>query len=286
MTEPPKTAPQDGESRALAGGAAGAGGRMLVSRAARWVRAQWPDTPPVARLALGVAVLAAAALALAAGWMAFPWVKTHFGRTPNVARFITRPDENAAWKMPAKTRCGSAPFLFPTEGFIGYLWGDSFQLGHTHQGLDIFAGSEIGVTPVYAAYSGYLTREASWKSSLIIRIPSDPLQPERQIWTYYAHMAGPAGDSFISDAFPPGTVDAPVQAGDLLGYQGDYSGNPANPVGVHLHFSIILDNGQGGYSNELAFQNSLDPSPYFGWQLNSRVKQGAIPQCVAAQETP
>ena len=74
----------------------------------------------------------------------------------------------------------------------------SFRLGHRHQGVDIFAGTEINVTPVIAAYPGYLTRLPEWKSSVIVRVPNDPLVPGRQIWVYYTHMADPNGNSFIS----------------------------------------------------------------------------------------
>jgi hypothetical protein len=54
----------------------------------------------------------------------------------------------------------------------------------------------------------------------------------------------------------------------LLGYQGDYSGEPGKPVGVHLHFSIVKDNGNGTFLNELEINNTLDPSPYLGLTLN------------------
>src|SRR5574340_104993 len=92
-------------------------------------------------------------------------------------------------------RCGKAPFIFPTDGMVGFLWDDSFRPGHRHQGIDIFAGTGVGITPVVAAYPGYLTRLADWKSSVIIRVPDDPLMPGRQVWVYYTHMADPNGNS-------------------------------------------------------------------------------------------
>jgi len=55
-----------------------------------------------------------------------------------------------------------------------------------------------------------------------------------------------------------------VQAGTLLGYQGNYSGDPANPTGIHLHFSIVLDDGAGNFRNELEIDNTVDPLPYLG----------------------
>lgn len=200
-------------------------------------------------------------------------------RDRRVVEFIRNPGAHPDWALRAGTRCGAAPFRFPTDGYIGYLWDDSFNPGHRHQGIDIFAGTDPGVTPVYAAYDGYLTRLPEWKSTVIIRIPSDPLQPGRQIWTYYTHLADPAGNSLITSAFPPGTVEEPVTAGTLLGYQGNYSGTPGSPVGVHLHFSIVLTDENGTFRNELEIENTLDPSPYFGIQLNAHNDPPEIPRC-------
>jgi hypothetical protein len=64
-----------------------------------------------------------------------------------------------------------------------------------------------------------------------------------------------------------------------LGYQGDYSGDPNNPVGVHLHFSIVLDDGQGSFRNELKIENTLDPSPYLGLALNSDQNASQVVVC-------
>lgn len=197
----------------------------------------------------------------------------------NFLEWVRDPQGHAEWTIKANERCEDAPFQFPTDGYIGFLWGDSFRPGHTHQGLDIFGGTKPGITPIYAAYSGFLSRKADWKSSLIIRIPSDPLQPDRQVWTYYTHLADKNGNSFISDHFPPGTEEMFVEAGALLGFMGNYSGNPNNPVGVHLHFSIVMDNGNGVYLNELEFKNTLDPSPFFNLPVNGKENRDVIPIC-------
>lgn len=169
-------------------------------------------------------------------------------------------------------QCEGAPFALPAEGFIGLLYADPrgpYSTSRRHQGIDIFSNTGPGQTPVYAAYDGYLTREADWRSSLIMRVPEDPLLPGRQIWLYYTHMANVSGDlSFILDIFPPGTREVFVRQGELIGYTGNYSGNPANGVGVHLHFSIVLSDPLGGYRNELEFDNTVDPSRYLGMALN------------------
>jgi hypothetical protein len=186
-------------------------------------------------------------------------------------------------RLAAGTHCGSAPFIFPTDGMAGFLWGDSFRPGHTHQGVDIFSGSAPGETAVIAAYPGFLTRLPDWISTVIVRVPADPLHPARQVWVYYTHMADAAGNSFVAAEFPPGTFEAPVSAGTLLGYMGNYSGEPGSPTGVHLHISIVKDDGRGNFMNELEIRNTYDPSPYFGMALNAYQNPDEIPVCEAAQ---
>lgn len=204
---------------------------------------------------------------------------------PNAERVIkfrawmNDPASHPTWKLDAASQCGSAPFLFPTDGFAGFLWGDSFGIRHTHQGIDIFGGTEVGITRVVSAYPGYLTRLPEWKSAVIVRVPSDPLNPGTQIWLYYTHMADRFGDSFITEEFPAGASEIPIEAGTFLGYQGDYSGDPENPVGVHLHFSIVEDDGTGQFKNEIEIENTLDPSPYLGLPLNAKENPDQAPAC-------
>jgi murein DD-endopeptidase MepM/ murein hydrolase activator NlpD len=159
--------------------------------------------------------------------------------------------------------------VVPTDGWIGILYGDSILGTTNHSGLDIFGLEGNGVTPVYAAYDGYLTRLPEWTSAVIIRHPQDPLVPDRQIWTYYTHMADAEGNSYILSQIPPGTYELPVQQGTLLGYQGDYTSKPWQ-IDTHLHFSIVRDDGNGHFLNETDTANTIDPSPYLGMRLNTR----------------
>jgi murein DD-endopeptidase MepM/ murein hydrolase activator NlpD len=200
-------------------------------------------------------------------------------RSSRVMEWIRNTENHLEWAVQAGNRCSDAPFSMPTSGYIGFLWDDSFRPGHRHSGLDIFGGTDNGITPVYAAYDGYLTRQSDWKSTVIIRIPADPFHPDQQIWTYYTHMADEQGKDFISDDFPPGTSEVFVKAGTLLGYQGNYSGTPGNPTGVHLHFSIVEDDGEGQFLNETMIENTLDPSPYFNIILDANQSPPEIPIC-------
>jgi peptidoglycan LD-endopeptidase LytH len=218
-------------------------------------------------------------LIVAAIYVYTQWGGGRVNRSASVLLWLRNPESRPEWSLRGGERCREAPFLLPTHGLAGFLWDDSFRPGHRHSGIDIFGGQGLGDTPVVAAYSGYLTRESDWKSSLIIRIPEDPLQPGRQIWTYYTHMADEQGNSFIVPDFPPGTYEVYVEAGTLIGYQGNYSGSPGNPTGVHLHFSIVRDDGRGRFTNELEIENTYDPSPYLGLPLNGKTNSGMIPVC-------
>ncbi len=212
-------------------------------------------------------------------------ITAYYMYRPNAERMLKfrawmeNPASHPNWKLSAGSQCGSAPFLFPTDGFAGFLWGDSFGIRHTHQGIDIFGGAEVGITPVISAYPGYLTRLPEWKSAVIVRVPSDPLDPGTQIWLYYTHMADRFGNSFIAEEFPAGVSEIPIEAGTFLGYQGDYSGDPENPVGIHLHFSIVEDDGTGQFKNEIEIDNTLDPSPYLGLPLNAKENPDQAPVC-------
>lgn len=222
----------------------------------------------------------AAGLLLGLGLWLYRVYRPSLARGQRVWQFFSDPASHPELVIAAGTRCGAAPFLFPTTGLIGFIWDDSFRPGHRHQGIDIFARGGIGETAVIAAYPGFLTRLPEWKASLIVRVPDDPLAPGRQIWVYYTHMADAAGNSFIAADFPPGTSEKPIAAGTLLGYQGNYSGDPNNPVGVHLHISIVRDE-NGRFTNELDIRNTYDPSPYFGLALNAHNNPDQIPLCEA-----
>jgi murein DD-endopeptidase MepM/ murein hydrolase activator NlpD len=237
---------------------------------------------PRNRLRRIVIVISAVIILLACGWI-FNTARQLFD--PRSDGFITwwTGDEGAKQALitTQQDACPGATFILPANGFIGLYFGDPrgpYSTVRPHQGIDIFANQAVGTVPVYAAYDGYVRREAHWTSAVIQRVPTDPLTGE-QIWLYYAHMADERGNDFIEPAFERGVSELFVEQGTLLGYVGNYDGNVPSRIGTHLHFSIVRDNG-GRYTNELEFANTLDPTPYLGMQVNYDQSSGRRVECI------
>ena len=199
--------------------------------------------------------------------------RSRMRRIALIGTWFNSPQSHVDWQIDGGEYCGDALMLIPSSGFIGVGWNDGAPPMYQHTGLDIFSpDGDDNITPIYAAYDGYLTREENWRSAVIIRHPNDPqLEPltnGEQIWTYYTHMASRDGNEiYISPDFPQGTREKFVEAGTLLGYQGTWSGDPNRRMGLHLHFSIAKSNPDGSYTNETQIGNTLNPLPFLGLEM-------------------
>lgn len=220
-----------------------------------------------------VAVLGLAGLALV--FVSYRWLLPRFSESQSnsnsiIGLWFNDPASRPALTTMRRAACPGAPFILPSDGLIGLLWNDPagpYSLLNPHTGIDVFGDGEPGKVPVYAAYDGLLTRRADWLASVIIK-HDDPLQDGRTIWSYYTHMAARDGlRSFIAAGFPAGSEDVAVKQGDLLGYQGEFAGAGRPPIGLHLHFTVVLSADDGTFMNEAVIGNTLDPSPYLGMPL-------------------
>ena len=222
-----------------------------------------------------IGVLALVGVALA--FITFRWLLPRFSDSQSNSNAVIGQWFNDSAARPSlittmrRTACPGAPFILPSDGLIGLLWNDPagpYTVLNPHTGIDVFGDGAPGTVPVYAAYDGLLTRRPDWLASVIIK-HDDPLQPGRTIWTYYTHMAARDGSrSFIAPSFPAGSVDVAVKQGDLLGYQGEYAGAGRPPIGLHVHFSLVLSDDDQSFKNEAVIGNTLDPSPYLAMPLN------------------
>jgi hypothetical protein len=127
--------------------------------------------------------------------------------------------------------CPTAPWQLPSTGQLGVRWDGAF--------LDLQGRGNAGEVPVYAVADGLLTRRAGWEGAVAIE-HDDPLEPGATIWSLYDHMISADGDnSFVASDFPTGVREVPVKGGQLIGYQGAWSGQANWPTWVHVRFAIL-----------------------------------------------
>ena len=149
-------------------------------------------------------------------------MQTRTNSSAPIRAWLNNTVDRAGMNSSALSQCDNAPFVLPSSGFVGLLYGDTagpYNILRRHTGIDIFGDGVPGTIPVYAAYNGWLSRHSNWISTVAIR-HDDPLA-DRVIYTYYTHMASRDGQtSFILRQFAPGISEVPVRQGDLIGYQG------------------------------------------------------------------
>ena len=59
--------------------------------------------------------------AVVAAAVAYYSYRPNAGRVNKFYQWIRDPDSHPDWKLVAGSQCGTAPFLFPTDGFAGFL---------------------------------------------------------------------------------------------------------------------------------------------------------------------
>jgi len=74
-------------------------------------------------------------------------------------------------------------------------------------------------------------------------------------------------DSYIVQDFPLGAAGIPVKAGQLLGYQGTWSGKPLWPGWMHVHFAVLRAGNRDDFPSEFTLEATLDPAPYLNMEL-------------------
>jgi hypothetical protein len=152
--------------------------------------------------------------------------------------------------------CPGAPWQLPTSSDLGVQWDEGT--------LDFFGRGNENSVPVHAVADGLLTRLPDWNDAVAIQ-HDDPLQPSGKVWSYYAHMASANGaDSYVVRDFPPGSDGVPVRAGQLIGYQGRWSGQPSRSMWVHIRFAVVWVPDDGSFPDDVGSEDLLDPSLYLG----------------------
>lgn len=153
--------------------------------------------------------------------------------------------------------CPTARWRLPSDSRLGVKWQDD--------ALVFFGRGNEGQVPVYAVADGLLSRPKGWLDAVIIQ-HDDLLNAGKKIWSYYGGMSSANGiDTLVVKEFPVGAKNVPVKAGQLLGYQGSWSGNPQWPMWIHVHFGLIR--ATGNFPETFANYSTLNPSEYLGLRL-------------------
>ncbi|HEX5943717.1 MAG TPA: hypothetical protein VFY66_15655 [Anaerolineales bacterium] len=175
--------------------------------------------------------------------------------------------ENKIYKAGARAvtstvdACPGSTWRLPGDGSRGIQLRDD--------GIDLFGNAKEASTPVYAMADGVLTRRPEWVDGVAI-LHEDPLRPGEKVWALYGGMAAANGtDSFVSKDFPTGITDIPVKSGQLLGYQGTWSGTPQWPQWVHVFIVLVDAYGKSSQPKNITSADILDPAPYLGLVVES-----------------
>ena len=153
--------------------------------------------------------------------------------------------------------CPGTSWQLPSDSRLGVKWQED--------GLMFFGQGNDGQVPIYAVADGLLWRPEGWTDAVIIE-HDDPLAQGKKIWTFYGGMTSANGtESFVAEEFPIGAKNVPVKAGQLIGYQGSWSGNPQWPMWIHVYFGLVRATG----NFPEAFNNFtiLNPSQHLGLAL-------------------
>jgi len=181
---------------------------------------------------------------------------------------VYRPNVVGEHEIAQLDACPGAAWRLPTKSDLG-MWWITYQFGFMGEGYE-------NSVPVYAVADGLLLRRADWNDAVAIQ-HDDPVRQGEKVWSFYGGMASGRGEpSFVNSDFPPDSVDVPVKAGQLLGYQGMWGGVQNPPIWVHLHFAVVPALEDGSFPEAIVSlipeaepdkkepQFALDPSPYLG----------------------
>jgi hypothetical protein len=85
--------------------------------------------------------------------------------------------------------------------------------------------------------------------------------------------------SYVAETFPPGVDLVPVEGGELLGYQGTWSGIAGRPAWVHVRFGVIAPAEDDAFPLAILPEVHFDPAPYLGLELPLDAEETVRPRC-------
>jgi murein DD-endopeptidase MepM/ murein hydrolase activator NlpD len=166
---------------------------------------------------------------------------------------VTQSSSSKVEIIPFTTSGLISPFLYPIDGFITSKIGSrQGPNGNYHYGIDVGAPKN---TPVYAAYSGVVTRIGAngyGPSAVYIAIDPNSYSDPNKIKNKYTCIYGHNNSAVVKKGDR-------VKAGDLIAYSGDLG----SPGSFHLHFQIQGGTIPTGGNKPKEADIVVDLNPYF-----------------------
>lgn len=168
--------------------------------------------------------------------------------------------------------CPGSTWTLPGDATRGVKWANG--------SLVFFGQGPEGEIPLYSPATGLLSRPVTPFGTLAILL-DDPLNPAEKLWAVFEGLGNTSGDiAFTAPGFDPGSQGIPVQAGQRIGFQGNWSGKPNWPTWTHVTLSLLPALDGEAYPSLLTAATStslidpavkLDPAARFGLELESEL---------------
>jgi len=157
--------------------------------------------------------------------------------------------------------CSGGFWRLPSRANLGYRYDQGL--------LTLYSAGAEGQISVTAAADGWVYRSYDLPGGSMIVVYDDPLAPEERVIAYYGDMLAYRGnDQYVSGVYPTGTQGLPISKGDLIGYQGMWSGTINRQDWLHVTFGIAPFNQNYLDDPALLLDNLINPASYFGIDID------------------
>ena len=171
------------------------------------------------------------------------------------------------------SECENGVWALPTTAYLGYRYRDGL--------LAFYGAGAEGQVPVKAVADGLFYRLEGIPEGSFLILHEDPLNPGEKLIAYYGDMRSYQGDRiFISEAFLGNVQGVSVSKGETIGFQGMWSGSPNQQDWLHITFGLAPYDSQFLEEPDLLFENLIDPSVYFGIEIDTGAKSVKPIKCL------
>ena len=112
---------------------------------------------------------------LGLGFFLYRTFRSSAARSPYVWTYLNNPAENQEYVLKAGSRCGTAPFIFPTTGMVGYpAWEGGAITVKSLFNPSIRLGAPINLQSLYVPSANGMWNVSSLSVDLAAQMPGGP----------------------------------------------------------------------------------------------------------------